>query len=68
MNAARSLIGAALLATVAGAAVADTSKVLFRHKNWMVEGVTYDDGTIACLAEVSDPNDNFSICRIRTSR
>ncbi len=61
MNATRSLIGAALLATVAGAAVADTSEVLFRHKNWMVEGVTYDDGTIACLAEVSDPNDNFSI-------
>lgn len=54
-------LAAALLASVAGAAVADTSEVLFRHKNWMVEGVTYDDGTIACIAEVSDPTDNFSI-------
>jgi len=61
MLSARSLIGAAMLAVICSAAVADTSEVLFRHKNWMVEGVTYDDGTIACLAEVSDPNDNFSI-------
>lgn len=57
----RSVIAAALLAAVAGAAAADTSEVLFRYKNWMVEGVTYDDGTIACIAEVSDPTDNFSI-------
>ena len=61
MNAACSLIGAAVLAAMSGAAMADTSEVLFKHKNWMVEGVTYDDGTVACLAEVSDPNDNFSI-------
>ena len=61
MNAACSLMGAVVLAATSAAALADTSEVLFRHKNWMVEGVTYDDGSIACLAEVSDPNDNFSI-------
>ena len=61
MNAACSLIGAVVLAATSGAALADTSEVLFRHKNWMVEGVTYDDGSIACLAEVSDPDDSFSI-------
>lgn len=61
MNLWGSVIGAGLLMAVGAAAVADTSEVLFRHKNWMVEGVTYDDGTIACIAEVSDPSDNFSI-------
>lgn len=56
------LIPAALLAAVGSAALAETtSEVLFRHKHWMVEGVTFDDGTVACLAEVDDPNDSFSI-------
>ena len=45
----------------AGPALADQTDVLFQHKNWMVEGVTFDDGTFACLAEVSDPGESFSI-------
>ena len=61
MNAASSLIGACILAATTGVAIADTSEVLFRHKNWLVEGVTYDDGTIACLAETNDPDDTFAI-------
>jgi hypothetical protein len=61
MHAASRFIGAVVLAATSTAAMADTSEILFRHKNWMVEDVTYDDGTVACLAEVSDPNDNFSI-------
>jgi hypothetical protein len=53
---------AALASTaVSSTAMADSSEILFKHKNWLVEGVTYDDGTIACLAEVNDPNDNFAI-------
>ncbi len=56
------LIGSVILASASGAALAESSsEVLFRHKHWMVEGVTFDDGTVACLAEVDDPNDSFSI-------
>jgi hypothetical protein len=42
-------------------AFADTTEVLYQHKSWLVEGVTFDDGTIACLAEVTDPGESFSI-------
>jgi hypothetical protein len=35
--------------------------VLYAYKSWKVEGVTFDDGTYACLAEVSDPGESFSI-------
>ncbi len=42
-------------------AFADKTDVLYRHKSWMVEGVTFDDGTYACLAEVTDPGESFSI-------
>ena len=48
----------------AGAALpafADRSDVLYSYKSWQVEGVTFDDGTYACLAEVSDPGESFSI-------
>lgn len=61
MKAACSLFGAVMLAALSGTAMADTAEILFKHKNWLVEGVTYDDGTIACLAEVNDPDDNFAI-------
>ena len=42
-------------------ALADTTDVLYQYKSWMVEGVTFDDGTYACLAEVTDPGESFSI-------
>jgi hypothetical protein len=62
MTAWKPALSALLLAATAGTAMADsTSEVLYRHKHWMVEGVTFDDGTVACLAEVDDPNDSFSI-------
>jgi hypothetical protein len=41
--------------------LAQDVEVLFRYKSWMVEGVTFDDGEVACLAEVSDPGESFSI-------
>jgi hypothetical protein len=40
---------------------ADKVDVLYQHKSWMVEGVTFDDGSYACLAEVTDPGESFSI-------
>ena len=55
----------ALMAGLAGFAVqpvlADKTNVLFTYKSWQVEGVTFDDGSIACLAEVTDPGESFSV-------
>lgn len=50
---------AALLATLP--ALAQQSERLYAHKAWTVDGITFDDGSIACLAEVSDPGESFSI-------
>ena len=41
--------------------LADKADVLFTYNSWQVEGVTFDDGSYACLAEVSDPGESFSI-------
>ena len=38
-----------------------TAEIIFQHKHWEVEIVAYDDGTFACLAEVSDPGESFSV-------
>jgi hypothetical protein len=55
-------VGVGLLASlVATAAFGDNTEVLYQHKAWIVEGVTFDDGSYACLAEVSDPGESFSI-------
>jgi hypothetical protein len=52
---------AGLTGFVAAPALADQTVTLFQHKSWMVEGVTFDDGSYACLAEVADPGESFSI-------
>ncbi len=56
---------AAVVALAFGAAalpaLADRTDVLYSYKSWKVEGVTFDDGSYACLAEVSDPGESFSI-------
>ncbi|MBI1171786.1 hypothetical protein GC209_10305 [bacterium] len=49
------------LGAAAAPALADRTDVLYQYKSWQVEGVTFDDGTFACLAEVSDPGESFSI-------
>jgi hypothetical protein len=49
------------LGAMAVPALADRTDVLYSYKSWQVEGVTFDDGTYACLAEVSDPGESFSI-------
>jgi hypothetical protein len=54
--------GAAALALAAGPAVAETtSQILFQHKHWEVEYVQFDDGAVACLAEVDAQTDSFTI-------
>lgn len=45
----------------ANAAQAEDSKVLFSHKSWQVEVVKFDDGSLACVAQVSEPGESFSI-------
>lgn len=47
--------------TMALPAMADRTDTLYSYKSWQVEGVTFDDGSYACLAEVSDPGESFSI-------
>lgn len=37
------------------------SERLLTHKHWMVEIVGFDDGSIACVAQVADGQDTFSI-------
>jgi hypothetical protein len=61
----RGWIGAWVLAgagLASGAALAEpVSEVLFSHKAWQVSAVAFEDGTIACVAEVADPGESFSI-------
>ena len=49
------------LAAATGAAQAQDSEVLFSHKAWQVEIVSFADGTLACVAQVSAPGESFSI-------
>ena len=52
---------AAGLGLLAAPALADRTDTLFQYKAWRVQGVSFDDGTYACLAEVSDPGESFTI-------
>ena len=55
-------VAVGLLASfLANSAFADSTEILYQRKAWVVQGVTFDDGTYACLAEVSDPGESFSI-------
>ena len=54
--------GAMLALAFTGAAMAEPqSERLFTHKNWMVEIVAFDDDSIACVAQVADGDDTFSV-------
>ena len=55
-------IGAVLVGMLPGLAMAETqSETLFKHKNWEVEVVSYDDGSLACFAEVDATTDSFTV-------
>lgn len=51
----------ALFALAAPASAETTSQMLYSHKHWEVEYVQFDDGSVACLAEVDATTDSFSI-------
>lgn len=36
-------------------------KVLYAHKAWEVQVVAFDDGSLSCLAQVSEGNESFTI-------
>jgi hypothetical protein len=60
------LCGSAALAlflpAIAAPVLAETqSEVVFSHKHWTVEAVAFDDGSFACVAQVSAPGDSFSL-------
>ena len=56
------LLGLSVVAGLLSApALANEVERLYAHKAWVVEGVTFDDGSLACLAEVSDPGESFTI-------
>lgn len=51
----------AYLALCAPAMAETTTSMLYQHKHWEVEYVQFDDGTVACLAEVDANTDSFSV-------
>lgn len=56
------IVGAGSALVSATSVSAETSSTtLFSHKNWEVEFVTFDDGSVACLAEVDATTDSFTI-------
>lgn len=58
---AAALMVGAVLVSPGGVAAEPMSERLFTHKHWTVEIVGFDDGSIACVAQVSDGDDTFSI-------
>ena len=57
----RIALGTALLVACGGMAAAQDSKQLFAYKHWQVEIVSWDDGSLGCVAEVSAPGESFSL-------
>ena len=54
-------LAAVLALATAGVAGAQQSEVLFSHKHWEVSVVSWDDGSVGCVAEVKAPGESFSI-------
>ncbi|HMO07698.1 MAG TPA: hypothetical protein PKD10_08625 [Paracoccaceae bacterium] len=55
----RAALAAALMAGPVLSAPVSTT--LYTHKHWEVEGIVFEDGTRACLAEVDAGTDSFSV-------
>lgn len=53
--------GVAVATVFASAAMAQQSQILFQHKNWEVQVVGWDDGSLGCVAQVSAPGESFSL-------
>lgn len=64
----RIFLAAVAVAGLASApALAQQSEVLFSHKQWKVELVAWDDGTLGCQAMVGDSRESFSIWTFQDS-
>ncbi len=63
------LLGAVLAAGLlpASAWADSTNSIVYRLKDWEVRSVAWDDGTTACVAEVSYAKDSFSIWADKTN-
>jgi hypothetical protein len=49
------------LVVVAGPVLAQDSEVLYQNKAWQVEVSRFDDGSYACVAQVSEEGESFSV-------
>lgn len=54
-------VGVAAVGVAALPAFADRTDVLYQNQSWEVDGESYDDGTYACHAQVSDPGESFGL-------
>ncbi len=55
------IMAAVAALALAGPALAQTSTTMYSYKHWEVEYIQFDDGTVACLAEVDATTDSFSV-------
>ena len=56
-----SICACALAVAALPVAAETTSETLFKHKHWEVEIVGFDDGSVACLAEVDATTESFTV-------
>jgi hypothetical protein len=62
MNFSKPVCCAVLLGFAAAPLLAEPqSTSLYKYKHWEVEAVQYDDGSLACLAEVDAQTDSFTL-------
>jgi hypothetical protein len=54
-------VAAAVIAATMGTAEAQQSEVVFSHKHWQVSVWAFDNGSVACSAEVNAPGESFSM-------
>jgi hypothetical protein len=52
---------AVAVGVVAGTAIAQESETVFAYKHWEVQIVGWEDGSLACSAQVAAPGETFSI-------
>lgn len=52
---------AVLIGAIAGSAGAQTSETVFSHKHWEVQVVGWEDGSVACVAQVTAPGETFPV-------
>ncbi|MDE3027382.1 MAG: hypothetical protein KGH84_03165 [Paracoccaceae bacterium] len=50
-----------IVVSAGGARAASQSNVVYKHLDWEVRAVTWDDGATACVAEVTYPDEAFSV-------